>query len=297
MVAAAYCLKAYAFFRNRRAFAIAAQYDLPFGFYQLFLDTDYYAYSCGVFPDSSASLEMAQRRKFELLARKLAAEPGHHVVDVGCGWGSFLRFASEIGLSAEGITLSQRQVAECQRQGFRVSYADAAERVPGPADRVISVGMMEHAKDRRGAILANCFDALRPGGRMVVQEMCRGSERGSLPAAVFVAEEFFPGDYLGTYGSVQQHARGAGFEIEHVECLGRHYYRTALEWARRLARRFEDAEVQVGFRSAMTHLLCQAGFAWYFNAGVVDLLQYVLVKPGRVRRRSSGCVPAPEGSA
>ena len=220
----------------------------------------------------------------------LAAEPEHLIVDVGCGWGSFLKFASESGLNAEGIALSKAQVAECRRQGFRAGYADAAQHVPGPADRVITVGMMEHAKDRRAAIMANCFKALKPGGRMVVQEMCRGTTRGSLRAAIFVAEDFFPGDYLGTYTSVQQHARRAGFEIEHMECLGRHYYRTALEWARRLACRFGDAETQVGYRTAMMHLVCQAGFAWHFERGVIDLLQYVLVKPDEASPTGSSLI-------
>ena len=68
-IAVAYCLKAYTVFQSRRALAIAAQYDLPFAFYRLFLDADYYAYSCAVFPEQSVSLEVAQRWKFDLLAR------------------------------------------------------------------------------------------------------------------------------------------------------------------------------------------------------------------------------------
>jgi cyclopropane-fatty-acyl-phospholipid synthase len=267
-------------YRGRRALSISTHYDHPAAFYRLFLDTDYNAYSGAVFDDDSWTLERAQRRKFEILTAKLAAKPGHNVVEIGCGWGSFLKYAREAGLEVTGLTLSREQAEECRRLGLRAEYADAADRIPEPVDRLIAIGMMEHCKDRRADILRNCFSALVPGGRMVVQEMCVASEPGHAAAAVFVAEEFFPGDRLGTYNSVQHEARRAGFQVAHLECFGRHYVATTLEWARRLADRFEEAEALVGYRAAMTHLLSQAGFAWYFKTGALDLIQYVLVKPG-----------------
>lgn len=267
-------------YRGRRAASISVHYDHSAAFYRLFLDADYHAYSCAVFDDESWTLERAQRRKFQILAAKLAAKPGHNIVEIGCGWGSFLKYAREAGLDVTGLTLSHEQAEECRRGGFSAEYADAAEAMPGPVDRVIAIGMMEHCKNRRGDILRNCFKALVPGGRMVVQEMCVGSERGHPAAAVFVAEELFPGDRLGTYDSVQRAARHAGFEVAHLECFGRHYAITAAEWARRLADRFAEAEALVGYRTAMTHLLSQAGFAGYFKTGALDLIQYVLVKPG-----------------
>ncbi len=280
LAATAYYFKARLAYRARRALSISMQYDLPPAFYRLFLDSEYAAYSCGIFDDDSSTLEAAQRRKFEMLVRKLEAKPGHRILEIGCGWGSFLKYAREVGLHAEGIGLSREQVEECRRQGFRADYADAAEWIPGPVDRLITIGMMEHAKDQRGRILTNCFRALPPGGRMVVQEMCDGSEPGNLPAVVFVAEEYLPGDRLGSYTSIQHEAWNAGFQVAHLECLGRHYRLTMLEWARRLADRFDEAEALVGYRTATTHLLCQLGFAWYFEVGAIDLIQHILVKPG-----------------
>ena len=277
--AAAYWWKAELDYRARRALSIAEHYDLPAEFFRLFLDTDYRAYSGAVFDSETATLEMAQRRKLEMLTRKLQAKPGHRILDVGCGWGSFLQYAGEQGLDAEGLTLSQRQVEECRRRGLRASYGDAADTLPAPVDRIVTAGMMEHCKNQRARILANCHAALVPGGRMVVQELCKSSERGNLPAVVFVAEEFFRGDRIGSYTSVQRAARRAGFRVEHLEGLGRHYVTTLLEWARRLADRFDEATALVGYRTAMTYLLCFSGYAWYFEVGAVDLIQYVLVKP------------------
>jgi hypothetical protein len=31
----------------------------------------------------------------------------------------------------------------------------------------------------------------------------------------------------------------------------------------------------------MTHLLALLGFAWYFEVGALDLIQYILVKPAK----------------
>jgi cyclopropane-fatty-acyl-phospholipid synthase len=288
----AYAGRAYASYRARRALSIARHYDLPTAFYRLFLDRDYAAYSCAIFDDPAWTLERAQRRKFDILAAKLEAKSGHRILDIGCGWGSFLKYAGELGLEAEGIALSAEQIAECRRLGLRASYADAAEAMPAPVDRIITIGMMEHAKDRRAAILDRCFRALVPGGRMVIQEMCSGSQPVHPAAAVFVAEEIFVGDWLGTYTSIQRDARRAGFDVVHLECFGRHYRTTALEWSRRHAERFEEAQRLVGYRTAMSHLLCQAGFAWYFGTGALDLVQYVLVKPDGATEAGSGTAAA-----
>jgi len=277
--AAAYYSGARLKYRGHRAQAIAAHYDLPPAFYSLFTDSKYGAYSCGLFDDASSTLEAAQHRKFQRLVEKLEVKRGQRILEIGCGWGSFLKYASEVGLDAEGIALSQEQVTECRRRGFKATYADAADGLPSPVDRVITIGMMEHAKNQRGRILQNCFRALPSGAHMVVEEMSSSSESVHLPAIAFAAEEYLPGDRLASYTSLMQAARRAGFRVAHVECLGWHYRTTILEWCHRLAERFEEAEALVGYRTAMMHLLCQLGFAWHFEVGAIDLVHYVLVKP------------------
>jgi cyclopropane-fatty-acyl-phospholipid synthase len=279
LVAKALCLRARSVYSRRRAQSIALHYDLPSAFYQLFLDSRYAAYTGGIFDTPGAGLEEAQRCKFGILVGKLRPNPGDRVFELGSGWGAFLIYARETGLAAEGMALSREQVDHCQRQGLKVQFGDAAAGIPGPVDRLIAVGMFEHCKNQRAQILAQCFRALAPRGRMVIQEMCSGPHPGDPGALVFAVEEFFCGDVLGTYESVQAEARRAGFHVEHMECFGRHYVPTALEWARRLALAFPAAVAMVGYRTAMSHLIAQAGFAWSFAVGSLDLLQYVLVKP------------------
>lgn len=51
-------------------------------------------YSCACWNNSS-TLEEAQENKLDLICRKLKLEPGKKVLDIGCGWGGFARYAAE----------------------------------------------------------------------------------------------------------------------------------------------------------------------------------------------------------
>ena len=60
-------------------------------------------YSCAYFRGGAATLQGAQRAKLELVATKLALQPGERVLDVGCGWGSFaIHAAAEHGAGCWG---------------------------------------------------------------------------------------------------------------------------------------------------------------------------------------------------
>ncbi|MEO2166821.1 MAG: class I SAM-dependent methyltransferase, partial [bacterium] len=73
--------------RRRDRAAIRHHYDISNEFYQLFLDP-LMLYTCAWFRDPNASLEQAQRDKLDLVCRKLRLQPGDHLLDIGCGWGS-----------------------------------------------------------------------------------------------------------------------------------------------------------------------------------------------------------------
>src|SRR5829696_8247529 len=98
--------------RGRDAKAVSHHYDVGNDFYALVLGPSM-VYSCAYFeqvPSASYTLEDAQRAKLDLVARKLALAPGTRVLDVGCGWGSFvIHAAREYGVTAVGVTLSQEQ--------------------------------------------------------------------------------------------------------------------------------------------------------------------------------------------
>ena len=63
---------------------VSHHYDTGNDFFALFLDP-LMVYSCAHFLDPAEPLE-SQRRKLDLICRKLDLRPGNRFLDVGCGW-------------------------------------------------------------------------------------------------------------------------------------------------------------------------------------------------------------------
>jgi cyclopropane-fatty-acyl-phospholipid synthase len=96
--------------KKSRAFQVGKEhYDTGNDLYQAMLDKRM-SYTCGYWHHAD-NLEDAQRDKLDLVCRKLALEPGMRILDIGCGWGSFARYAAEnYGVEVVGITVSREQV-------------------------------------------------------------------------------------------------------------------------------------------------------------------------------------------
>lgn len=134
--------------QNRtRSYGVGARvYDITPDVFECMLDSRR-VYSCAYWKDAS-NLDEAQAAKLDLACRKLQLRPGMTVLDVGCGWSSFVRYAAEeYGVNVVGISVSREQVAYGQRLcaglPVEVRYQDYRE-LTGSFDRVFSAGMFEH---------------------------------------------------------------------------------------------------------------------------------------------------------
>lgn len=132
---------------RRRAFIVGERhYDLGNDLFQKMLDSRM-NYSCGYWKDAN-TLEEAQANKLELICKKLHLRPGMKVLDIGCGWGAFGKYAAEkYNVEVVGITVSKEQLALGQElcKGLPVEfrfqdYGDVNEKF----DRIVSIGMIEH---------------------------------------------------------------------------------------------------------------------------------------------------------
>ena len=88
-----------------------------------FLDP-YNQYTCGYFKGTD-DLAKAQEQKLDLICKKLMLQPEDRVLDIGCGWGGFVRFAVErYGCSATGISNSSEQIAYAKKscEGLPVTF-------------------------------------------------------------------------------------------------------------------------------------------------------------------------------
>jgi cyclopropane-fatty-acyl-phospholipid synthase len=132
---------------RNRAFQIGERhYDLGNELFINILDKRL-VYSCAYWKDAP-NLDIAQENKLELICRKLGLQPGMKVLDIGCGWGSFAKYAAEkYQVKVVGITVSKEQVelarTLCVGLPVEIRLQDYRE-VNEKFDRIVSVGMIEH---------------------------------------------------------------------------------------------------------------------------------------------------------
>ncbi|HEY3191425.1 MAG TPA: cyclopropane-fatty-acyl-phospholipid synthase family protein [Solirubrobacterales bacterium] len=234
--------------------AVRHHYDVGNEFFSLFLD-DSMTYSCAIFSRGAKTLEAAQDTKLELVCTKLGLEPGQRVLDVGCGWGSFvMHAASRHGVEAVGITLSEPQ-AELARE--RVAEAGLSDKVEIRVqdyrelasenfDAVASIGMVEHVGEAQIDLYAEQLASmLRPGGRLLNHGISR-LRHGSVEGGPFSERYVFPDGETLQVSRVILALERAGFIAQPVEEFGADYAETLRHWIRNLDENLERAEQLAG---------------------------------------------------
>lgn len=276
--------------RRRDSEAVRHHYDVGNEFYDLVLGPSL-TYSCAYWAEGITDLAEAQAAKHELVCRKLDLQPGQRVLDVGCGWGSFvLHAARHHGVQATGITLSPEQ-ADRARQ--RVAEAGLEDRIQirvrdyrdvddGPFDAIASVGMFEHVGEDQARPYARALARLlRPGGRLLNHAISRPDPdaRSGVRERSFIGRYVFPDAALHEVGHVVSTLQAAGLEVRDVESLREHYARTLRAWVANLESDWDHAQRLVGPGRARTWRLYMAGSAVGFEAGRTSIHQVLAVKP------------------
>jgi cyclopropane-fatty-acyl-phospholipid synthase len=242
--------------RARDARAVRHHYDVSNDFFKLFLDASM-TYSCAVFSRGAATLEDAQFAKREMVCAKLGLQEGERLLDVGCGWGSFvLHAATRHGVSAVGITLSPNQAELARRRVAEAGLEDRVEirladyRDLGAAgeryDAIASIGMVEHVgASRIDVYAAQLAGLLDPGGRLLNHGIAR-LRHGDPEAGAFSERYVFPDAAPLHVSRVLLALERAGFEPTHVEGLRQDYVDTLSEWIARLDANLDEAERLAG---------------------------------------------------
>jgi cyclopropane-fatty-acyl-phospholipid synthase len=225
--------------RARDQAVIAGHYDVPAAFYQLILDPNM-AYSCAYYPDGQPEVTLAgaQRAKLEMICRKLALEPGHKLLDMGCGWGSLtVHAARDHHTQVAAVTLSGEQGGYVRQRVRSLGLGDRAEvriqdyrdAAGGPYDAIASVEMGEHVGAANyPRFCAELHRLLRPGGRLLIQQMSRGSRA---PGGGPFIESYIAADMtMRPVGETVRLIENAGFEVIGVEAMREHYVRTIRAW-------------------------------------------------------------------
>ncbi|MGW1931705.1 class I SAM-dependent methyltransferase, partial [Streptomyces sp. NPDC001919] len=276
---------------SRDRAAISHHYDLSNDFYALLLDESM-AYSCAYWtrPDDPAyTLADAQRDKVELICRKLGLGPGDRLLDVGCGWGSLtLHAAKEHKARVTAVTLSRAQHAFVTDRAAREGVADLVDvqlrhwrHIEGGGyDAASAVEMGEHVGDAEyPAFAAKLHDALRPEGRVLIQQMSRGAQAPG--GGAFIETYIAPDMHMRPVGRTVDVLEAAGLEARSVESIREHYATTIDAWRANLERRWNEVEELVGPTTGRVWRLYLAGASIAFSERRMGVDQILAVRPTR----------------
>lgn len=268
---------------------IHAHYDLGNAFYASWLDRSM-TYSSARFERSGQSLEAGQDAKYASLARLMDLQPGHKVLEIGCGWGGFAEFAArEIGAVVTGITISREQHDFARRRLFEAGLAEKADirlidyrDVEGQFDRVASIEMFEAVgREYWPAYFAKLHEVLKPGGRAGLQIITiQDALFEEYDARTdFIQKYVFPGGSLPSEARLASVVADARLHKGEVERFGLDYAETLAEWARRFEAAWSDINRQGAafddrFRRLWRFYLayCEAGF----RSARTDVIQMTL---------------------
>ena len=269
-----------------RAHQVARRhYDIDPRVYAAMLDSRR-IYSCAYWQHAS-SLEEAQEHKLKLICEKLQLEPGQRLLDLGCGWGGFSRYAAEnYGVEVLGITVSAHQQRYAQGLALDLpvrtvlaDYRTALLRQEKPFDRIVSIGMMEHVGRLNDSTFFQIVkDLLTDDGLMLLQSI--GTRQTTAKIDPWINTYIFPN---GRLPSALQLCRGfeCSLILQDCENFGRDYYTTLMAWWTNFDAgwpRLSQDSAPSFYRLWSYYLLSCAGL---FRSGQGQLWQLVLSKPSR----------------
>lgn len=266
--------------KNRAQVVAEHHYDMDNELFLSFLDP-YNQYSCAYF-DGTDDLNEAQRNKLELICRKLGLCREDRVLDIGCGWGGFARYAAErYGCSVVGANISREQIAYartfCKGLPVEIRQCDYRD-IEGSFDKIVSVGMFEHVgRKNYRTFMDKVHELLKKNGIFLLHTIGNNVSRRTTDP--WLSKYIFPNGELPSVAQIAKAAEGL-FVIEDWHNLGPHYDRTLMAWHAnfinawpRLKKRFDER-----FRRMWEYYLLSCAGA--FRARHIQVWQIVMTKQG-----------------
>jgi len=268
---------------------ISFHYDLGNSFYAKWLDQSM-TYSSAIFEDGSQDLSRAQEAKYRRLAELADIREGHHVLEIGCGWGGFAEYAARhLKARVTGITISREQFDYAKKRMADAGLDDLVTIVlkdyrdlDHSYDRIVSIEMFEAVGEAYWPTyfetLSRCLER---GGKAALQVI-------TIDDAVFddyrrepdfIQRYIFPGGMLPSMPALADPIRKAGLRMEAADGFGQHYADTLRVWRERFLAAWPELDGK-GFDARFKRMwelylaYCEGGF----RAGSIDVKQMLLVR-------------------
>ncbi|MBI4116367.1 cyclopropane fatty acyl phospholipid synthase [Candidatus Pacearchaeota archaeon] len=214
-----------------RAFKVGEKhYDIGNELYKNMLDKRM-IYTCGYWKNAK-NLDEAQEAKLNLVCKKIGLKKGMSVLDIGCGWGGFAKYAAEkYKADVVGITVSKEQVSLAKKicRGLPVEiklqdYRNLNEKF----DAIVSLGMFEHVGVKNYKeymkIAGNC---LNDGGLFLLHTIGRNESKTHNDP--WIDKYIFPNGALPSIKQIGEAIEGL-FVMEDWHNFGADYDKTLMAW-------------------------------------------------------------------
>jgi len=269
---------------------IAYHYDLGNDFYRLWLD-DTMTYSSALFQTGQESLERAQMQKYASMVDRMGAQPGDHVLEIGCGWGGFAEYAAkERGLKVTCLTISQAQYDFAVE---RIAKAGLSDRVTfklqdyrderGQYDGIASIEMFEAVGEKYWPVYFDTLrERLKPGRHATLQIITVPDRRFETyrKSVDFIQKYIFPGGMLPSPAALKREIDRAGLRLRDSFEFGQSYSDTLRRWHEVFNARWDDV-AKMGFDDRFRRMwnFYLTSCAGAFRGEICDVTQITVTRP------------------
>jgi cyclopropane-fatty-acyl-phospholipid synthase len=277
--------------KSRATKVVKEHYDLGNELFQAMLDRRM-VYTCGRWKQA-ANLNEAQESKLDYVCRKLDLRPGMKVLDIGCGWGSFAKFAAErYGVNVVGITLSPQQLelarTMCVDLPVELHLTDYRD-LRDSFDCVVSLGMFEHVGYKNyGVFFDVARRVLRDTGKLFLATV--GSNHSLRTTDPWIERYIFPNSHLPSIPQIGS-AIGGCFVVEEWQNWAADYDRTLMAWFHNFEANWEKIKghyTERFHRMWRFYLLASAGS---FRSRRLSVWQILLSPVGHGKTATSSGAP------
>ena len=251
---------------------ILAHYDLGNNFYQKWLDNTM-TYSSAFFDNKEISLFEAQENKYQRIIDKLNLKPGQSILEIGCGWGGFMEYASKKGFKVKGITISDEQHKFAAK---RLSNLDNQPEVilkdyrlvDGKYDAVVSIEMFEAVgKEYWNSYFSKVRELLNKNGKALIQTITIDDVLFDkyVRTTDFIQTYIFPGGLMASDSVFKSMADKFKLETLNTKSFAQDYAKTLEAWFHQFNDNWEDIS-KLGFNERFKKLwdfylaYCRGGF-------------------------------------
>ncbi len=267
--------------RKSKAFEVGEKhYDIGNDLFNAMLDKRL-VYTCGYWKEAH-NLDQAQEAKLNLVCKKIGLSKGQTVLDIGSGWGSFIKFAAEkYSAKATGVTISkeQKELADKLCQGLTAEtiledYRDINQKF----DHIVSLGMFEHVGNKNyRTYMELVHKSLNDDGLFLLHTI--GGNHSVSGIDPWMNKYIFPNGVIPSIKQIGESIEGL-FVMEDWHNFGPDYDKTLMQWHKNFEKNWDKLSINYDerFRRMWNYYLlsCAAGF----RTRKLQLWQIVLSKNG-----------------